>query len=135
MTVRFVMFPSGIMLFPETASPEGCSIAGKSDKPEKPTAAGFVGLEGGHREPLDAIVLTGESKVLGLSFLTAYPDWRDRHRNSGFPPLARSYARGEVYALPFGDVRRFSVVAMLPVVRNSMREASLKEVIAYLGGR
>ncbi len=110
MRTKFVMFPSGLALFPEVAGHNEFMVFTPTKEREKAVAAGYVYIDSS-KQGIDSITFTGNSISLGLGVGRAYPDWRQKFTSSNLPVLCKYYEMYEknAYFLPFRLVDSFSV--------------------------
>lgn len=130
--MKFVMFPSGVGFFPQVARHDECYVVNSNNEREEPIAAGVVLLT----RTKEAIVLDGASINLGLSADTAYPDWLERHVQSGLFPQRKTYNMGgRAFFLPFGPIQQYGASGIgksIPEYGEAPKIATMDEVIACI---
>lgn len=135
MSLKFVMYPSGVGLFPETATHDQCYIVNNGGQSEKPVAAGFVGLKRDDNG-CESISFSGRSINLRLDANSVYPDWMERHVQSRLAPQRKTYGMGgEAFFLPFKEIQRYGaggVGRSSPGYGEAPELVTLEEVIRCL---
>lgn len=125
--LKFVMFPSGVLFVPALAKHDECRLVGGAGEDEVPVAAGRLDVfEGGRCS------LNGCSINLGLSSLTAYPDWLERSQSSGVAPQQVSFSshkREAAFFFPFKPVREFQVRGIGAM--SAIQATSYEELCAF----
>lgn len=110
MRTKFVMFPSGIVFFPEIVNHDECEVSSSTKERERAVSAGYVYIDP-KKQGIDSFALGGRSINLGLGADIAYPDWREKFTSSGLPVLRKRYESYDenAYFLPFRLIGEFDV--------------------------
>ena len=107
--MKFLMFPSGLGIFPDEITHRQFHLLNREGIWEKPIAGGYVNTTYANIALSDLFFHGGEGGLL-LSEHPVYPDWIERFVASGLSPERKTFEGTVAHAffLPFEQVERWS---------------------------
>lgn len=129
MKLKFVMFPSGVGFFPAGVLHDEFSVTDVEGKEYLPVSAGHLNYSD-CGAVIEALVLDGVSRNLGLSSETSYRDWKERYTKSGLPMVCRVYSSYKIFFLPFTRISSYAARGIGDGSPSSV--SSMDELFAYL---